>query len=128
MKLTTNPFSKEENSMARRTLLVSSLLVFVISVTLAFAKHHTAEERGKAHFNDPAFAGGKKSCNTCHPDGSSLEGAGAKTKFSIMGGDQNSLEEAVNVCIVNANKGNAIDVNSTEMQEMVSYIKSLGAQ
>jgi cytochrome c len=45
-----------------------------------------------------------------------------------MGGDQNSLEEAVNVCIVNANKGNAIDVNSTEMQEMVSYIKSLGAQ
>jgi cytochrome c len=42
-----------------------------------------------------------------------------------MGGVQNSLEEAVNVCIVNANKGNAIAVDSTEMQDIVSYIKTL---
>jgi len=114
--------------MGKRTLLISALLVFAFSVTLAFAENHTAEERGKALFNNPAFAGGKKSCNTCHPNGGGLEGAGAKTKFTIMGGDQKSLEEAVNVCIVNANKGNAIDVDSTEMQEMVSYIKSLGAK
>ena len=43
-----------------------------------------------------------------------------------MGGKQGSLEEAVNVCVVNANKGNAIGIDSAEMQEMVSYIKSLG--
>jgi len=111
--------------MVKRTLFVAALLVFAFSITLALAKHHTAEERGKAHFNNPAFAGGKKSCNTCHPGGSGLEKAGGKTKFNIMGAEQNSLEEAINVCIVNANKGNAIDVESTEMQEMVSYIRSL---
>ncbi len=113
--------------MGKRTTLVSALLVFVLSCTLAIAKHHTAEERGRAHFNNAAFAGGKKSCSTCHPNGRGLEGAGAKTKFSIMGGEQNSLEEAINICIINANKGVAIDDNSVEMQEIASYIKSLGA-
>lgn len=43
-----------------------------------------------------------------------------------MGGQQGSLEEAVNICIVNANKGNELRVDSNEMQEIVSYIKSLG--
>jgi len=111
--------------MGKMTLLLSVFLVFAFSFPVAFAKHHTAEERGKTHFNNPAFAGGRKSCNTCHPNGRGLEGAGAKTKFSIMGGEQSSLEDAINVCIVNANKGNAIDDNSTEMQELVSFIKSL---
>ena len=111
--------------MVKRTLFAAALLLFAFSVTLALADQNTAVEKGKTHFNNPAFAGGKKSCNTCHPNGRGLEGAGTKTKFSIMGGVQNSLEEAVNVCIVNANKGNAIEVDSAEMQEMVSYIKTL---
>jgi cytochrome c len=55
-----------------------------------------------------------------------LEGAGTKSSFAIMGGQQASLEEAVNMCIVNANKGNVLKVVVTEMQEIVSYIKSLG--
>jgi len=113
--------------MGKRTTLVALFLVIALSCTLAFAKHHTAEERGKAHFDNDSFAGGKKSCSTCHLNGRGLEGAGAKTKFSIMGGEQDSLEEAVNICIINANKGVAIDDNSVEMQELVSYIKSLGS-
>ena len=111
--------------MRNRTALAVAFLLISYSFTMAFAENNTAEERGKAHFDNPAFAGGKKSCNTCHPNGRGLEGAGAKTKFSIMGGEQNSLEEAINVCIVNANKGKALDVHSMEMQELVSYIKSL---
>ena len=114
--------------MTKWRFLVLPLLFFGFSLTLAFAKNHTPEERGKAHFNNPAFAGGKKSCSMCHPNGRGVEGAGAKTSFSIMGGEQNSLEEAINVCIVNANKGNAIEANSVEMQELVSYIKSLDVQ
>jgi len=114
--------------MEKRILLLGVFMVFAFSCTLAVAKHHTAEERGKTHFNNPAFAGGKKSCSTCHPGGRGLEGAGAKAKFSIMGDEQGSLEEAINICIVMANKGTALDVNSTEMQEMSSYIKSLGSQ
>ena len=107
-------------------LIVISIIAF--SFTFAFAKHHTAEERGMAHFKYPAFAEGKKPCNACHPDGRGLKDSGTKKSFSIMGGNQSSLEEAINVCIVNANKGNSIDVNSTEMQELVSYIKSLGTK
>jgi cytochrome c len=85
-------------------------------------------EKGKALFNDPKFAGGTsgKSCNTCHPNGKGLENAGTKKKFSIMGQKQNSLEEAINFCIVNANKGKAIDVKSEDMKNIVAYIKSLG--
>jgi cytochrome c len=43
-----------------------------------------------------------------------------------MGKKQNSLQEAINFCIVNANRGKAIAEDSKEMQEMVSFIKSLG--
>ena len=112
--------------MKKKTVVVFLLLIFIFTFTLAFAKHHTAEERGKAHFNNATFAGGKKSCSTCHPNGRGLRGAGTKKKFSIMGGEQGSLEEVINICIVNATKGTALDVNSTEMQELASYIKSLG--
>lgn len=114
--------------MGKRTVLALTLLILASSLTLAYAKQETAVERGKEHFNNPAFAGGKKSCNTCHPNGSGLKEAGTKTKFNIMGKEQGSLAEAINFCIVYANKGNAIDVNSPEMQELKSYIISLGAK
>jgi cytochrome c len=114
--------------MKQRKAVVLILVILGWSFALAFAGQQTPEERGKTHFDNPSFAGGKKSCSNCHPDGRDLVAAGTKTAFHIMGGVQNSLEEAINVCIVNANKGHAIDVNSVEMQELVSYIKSLGAQ
>ena len=114
--------------MIKRTVSVLAFLVLAFSITMSYATQHNAEDRGKAHFDNPTFAGGKKSCGTCHPEGRGLEGAGAKAKFSIMGGEQSSLEEAINVCIVNANKGKALDVNSSEMQELTSYIKSLKTQ
>jgi cytochrome c len=112
--------------MAKRIILTAVLLVFVLSFAFAFANQQTGVEKGKALFIDPSFAGGIKSCNKCHPNGRGLKEAGTKTKFNIMGEEQNSLEEAINVCIVNANKGSAIEVDSSEMQDMVSYIKSLG--
>ena len=114
--------------MRKRSMLLMACMVVLLSVAMAFADQHTAEERGKAHFNSQTFAGGKKSCSACHPNGRGLEGAGAKTSFAIMGGQQASLEEAINICIVNANKGNALAVDSVEMQELASYIKSLGAK
>jgi len=35
------------------------------------------------------------------------------------------LENAVNYCIVNANKGKAIDPKSEDMANIIAYIKSL---
>jgi len=84
-------------------------------------------EKGKALFNDKNFGNGTagKSCNSCHPRGKGVEAAGQKKEFNIMGKKQNSLEEAVNFCIVNALKGTAIDTNDQDMKDIVSYIKSL---
>jgi cytochrome c len=110
----------------KKTVILLVVLTSTLVLSIAFAKNHTPEDRGMAHFNNPQFAGGKRSCNSCHPNGKGLEGAGAKNDFAIMGAQQKSLEEAVNVCIVSANKGNALGLDSTEMQEVVSYIKSLG--
>lgn len=93
--------------------------------TLAYAAGDAA--RGKTLFNDTAFAGATSgnSCNSCHPDGRGLENAGEKKEFSIMGGSQKSLEEVVNVCIVQALRGKAIDPASEDMKDIVAYIRSL---
>jgi hypothetical protein len=107
-------------------LIIISTLTLPLAFTLAVAEQHSPADRGMTHFNNPEFAGGKRACNSCHPNGRGLEGAGTKSSFAIMGGQQASLEEAVNMCIVNANKGNVLKVVVTEMQEIVSYIKSLG--
>ena len=114
--------------MKKKVMSVAAVLAFALATSFAVAEKNTPEDRGKAHFDNPSFAGGKKACSTCHPNGRNLEQSGTKTKFSIMGGEQNSLEEAVNICIVNANKGTALAVDSVEMQELVSYIRSLGGQ
>ena len=112
--------------MKRNALSVIVPIALILTFSVAFAMSHKAEERGKALFENPNFAGGKKACNSCHPNGQGLSNAGSKAEFSIMGKKQNSLEEAINFCIVNANKGKAIAEDSKEMQEMVSFIKSLG--
>jgi cytochrome c553 len=83
--------------------------------------------KGKALFNDSKLGGGTsgKSCNSCHPDGKGLEKSADKKEFMIMGKSQKSLEEAVNFCIEMALKGKAIDPKSTDMANIVAYIKSL---
>lgn len=112
-----------------KTLKITLLSLAALSLlfTGAFAAKHLPEERGKALFNDVKFAGGAagKSCGSCHPDGKGVEKAGEKKEFKIMGKTQKSLEEAVNFCIENANKGKAIDAKSDQMKDMVAYIKSL---
>lgn len=92
----------------------------------AYAMKHLPEERGKALFNDPAFAGGKIACNSCHPNGKGLEDAATKKKLMTPAGPADSLEEAINLCIVNAAKGNAIGTDSDQMKDLVAYIRSLG--
>lgn len=108
-------------------IVLLSMIALGLLFSGAFAAKHLPEERGKALFNDPKFAGGTagKSCNSCHPGGKGLEKAADKKEFMIMGKTVKSLEEAVNLCIEMANKGKAIDVKSQEMADIVAYIKSL---
>ncbi|MDH5203763.1 MAG: hypothetical protein OEZ31_10775 [Nitrospirota bacterium] len=108
-------------------LAVLFMIILGLTFSVAFATKHLPEERGKTLFNDPKFADGTvgKSCNSCHPDGKGLEKSADKKEFNIMGKKQKSLEEAINFCIVNANKGKALDPKSEQMKDMVAYIKSL---
>jgi len=110
-----------------KIMKVSLLLLIILGLTfsVALAKKHLPEERGKALFNDQKAFSGKKACNDCHPNGKGLEKAADKKEFKIMGKTQKSIEEAVNFCIVNASEGKAIDAKSDQMKDMVAYIKSL---
>ena len=120
---------------------ITKYIIFALVLTsIVFAQTVRAEQEaeapaygnmdisgGKALFNDKTLGNGKagKSCNSCHPNGRGLSAAGDKQEFNIFGKKQNSLEEAVNFCIVNALKGSAIDTKSKEMNSIVSYIKSI---
>jgi cytochrome c len=108
-----------------RPVKIALLSVIALGLIFSFAYAAGDAEKGKALFNDPKFAGGVKPCNSCHPNGKGLEKAAIKKEFHIMGKTVKSLEEAVNTCIVNANKGKAIDVQSGPMKDIVAYIISL---
>lgn len=110
-----------------KTLIVVLISLAVLGLIFSVAFAVADVDRGKKLFNDQTAFGGKMACNDCHPDGRGIKGAGAKKRFGIMGETQNSLEEAVNTCIVNANKGKAIPIDSQDMKDIVAYIKSLGA-
>jgi cytochrome c len=105
-----------------KLLKIGFLSVIALGLIFSFAFAESEAEKGKVLFNDAKFAGGVKACSSCHPNGKGLEKAGDKKEF---GETKKSLEEMINSCIVNANKGKAIDVKSEQMKQMVAYIKSL---
>lgn len=105
-------------------ILLLSLVALCLLFSFAFAEGDAA--KGKVLFNDSKAFGGTKSCSSCHPDGKGLEKASSKKDLRTPLGPAKSLEEAINTCIVNANKGKALDPKSAQMKDMVAYIKSLG--
>ncbi|NOX20661.1 MAG: hypothetical protein GXO99_05290 [Nitrospirae bacterium] len=107
--------------MKRSLVLVMIALVVAIMVTVSFAAGNIAN--GKALFNDPKLGTNGKTCNTCHPDGSGINGK--KGTYTIMGNKLGSVEEAVNFCIKMALKGNPLPKDSQKMKDIVSYIKIL---
>lgn len=109
-------------------VLLFSLIALSLISSFVFAAGNV--EKGKALFNDPKLGTNNSTCNTCHPDGKGLEKAGAKGKkeWKTPGGVQNSLEDAINMCITMALKGKALDKNSQEMNDLVAYIQSLGGK
>jgi len=112
--------------MKKIALVIMALAIVTLTASLSIATSHTPEERGKALFEDPYFAGGKVACSMCHPNGAGLQGVASKTKFRVAGKMQDSLEEAINACIKYATKGTPIPLNSKEMKDIASYIRMIG--
>ena len=114
----------------RSTKLIAVIAFFMLAASSVAAMHHTPVDRGKALFNDPTLGGGTagRSCNSCHPGGKGLFGVAEKREWKNPGGMFKSLAETVNMCIVMALKGKALDVDSNQMKDLISYLKSLKAQ
>jgi len=110
-----------------KVLKISLMSLIALGLVFSFAYAAGNVEKGKALFNDPKFAGGTagKSCASCHPDGKGLEKAAEKKEWKTPAGPAKTLKEAVNLCIVNALKGKALEPKSEEMKNIVAYIKSL---
>ena len=111
--------------MKTREVVFTVAIILGLAVPAAWAGRHLPEERGKALFQNQRAFGGQVACNSCHPGGRGLEQSGAKASFRFMNQTHNSLEDAINFCIVNANKGKAIANDSPEMKDIAAYIKSL---
>ena len=105
----------EEREMKVVTVSMFSLLALLLAWSLACAAGDAA--KGKKLFDDPKFAGGTagRSCSSCHPDG----------KGAAKAADKADLRKTINSCIVNALHGKAIDPRSSEMDDMVAYLKSV---
>ena len=107
--------------------MLLSITALIVLSTNAFAEGDV--KRGKTLFNDPKLSGSSfgVSCNTCHPKGKGLENSGAadKRSWSSCAGEQKSLEDSINTCILMANKGQPLELNSQEMKDLIAYIKSL---
>ncbi|RMG69001.1 MAG: hypothetical protein D6710_09425 [Nitrospirae bacterium] len=96
-------------------------LVVALSVAVAFAAGDIA--KGKALFKDTSLGTNGKSCNTCHPDGSGINGQ--KGSYKIMNNKLATVEDAVNFCIEKALRGKPLPKDSQKMKDIVSYIKIL---
>ena len=111
-------------------IALMSFMAVTLIFTAAFAA--TSVERGKALFNDPKAFGapGSASCATCHPDGKGLESSGKWLKRTFINpvGSWLKLQDAINVCIMMANKGKVIDPRSQEMKDLVAYIRELSRE
>lgn len=100
-----------------RGLRIAVFVMFSFSLMFTLAMAAGDVGKGKALFSDPKFGGGTAgvSCNSCHPDGKGMEKAG----------DMKGLEKQVTACIKGALKGKGIDPKSSEMADIIAYIKSL---
>jgi cytochrome c len=108
---------KEENRM-RAFGIMLGCIVLAGSFSIALATGDA--EKGKILFSDTKLGGATAgmSCNSCHPGGKGLEKAG----------DRKDLPKVVNACIGNALKGKPLDLKSSEMADLVAYVKSLRAK
>ncbi len=103
-----------------RTVIFIAMSVLVIA-GLAFAGGDV--EKGKALFNDPSLGTNGKSCSSCHPGGSNINGQ--KNSFTIMGKKQATVKEAINFCVKMALKGKPLKEDSEKMENLAAYVKTL---
>ncbi len=94
---------------------ILALSIFVAGGAVAF--EGPTAGMGKTLFESSALGQTDRSCATCHTGGKGLERIG---DF-----DDAMLKDIVNACIRDALKGDPIDTESTEMNALILYLRSL---
>ncbi len=99
-----------------RTLFPALLLAATLP-SLAAATEVPTFELGKRLFHATSLGASGYSCASCHPGGKGLE--------EIDAYDDGMLREMVNFCIRDALKGEMMDLESTEIESFLLYLRSL---
>ncbi len=100
---------------------MSKILLPVLTLTLLFSPALATEiptlALGEKLFNAVNLGTNGNSCAGCHPGGKGLE--------EIAAYDDGMLKEMVNFCIRDALKGQMMDLESTEIESFLLYLRSL---
>lgn len=92
------------------------LLLLLVTSPVTATEVPTSDLGGKL-FKATNLGQNGKSCATCHPAGTGLE--------EIDAYDDDMLKEMVNFCIRDALKGDMMDLESTEIESFLLYLRNL---
>ncbi len=93
------------------------VLAFLCTVGTVLAVSGASLDRGKTLFNDTKLGTNGKACATCHAGGQNLPHLS----------EVDDVAGTINGCINGMLKGKSLDSSSVDMQSLVLYVKSLGA-
>lgn len=96
--------------------LILTLTLLLLAMT-SFATEVPTTTLGDQLFHANNLGTNGKSCASCHPEGKGLE--------EIDAYDDGMLKEMVNFCIRDAMKGKMMDLQSTEIESFLLYLRSL---
>ena len=94
-----------------------TLIFLLLFSSPAFATEVPTTTLGEKLFKAENLGTNGKSCASCHPGGKGLE--------EIDAYDDGMLKEMVNFCIRDAMKGQMMDLESTEIESFLLYLRSL---
>lgn len=99
-----------------KKITVCTLLI-LLTAPFAPATEVPTVKLGKHLFQATNLGTNGNSCATCHPGGKGLE--------EIDAYDDGMLKEMVNFCIRDALKGDMMDLESTEIESFLLYLRAL---
>ncbi|PLX98417.1 MAG: cytochrome C [Desulfuromonas sp.] len=99
----------------RQSILATLLILY--AATPLMATEVPTVELGQKLFESTLIGSNGNSCSGCHPDGKGLE--------EIDAYDDGMLKEMTNFCIRDALKGEMMDLESTEIESFLLYLRKL---
>ncbi|WP_041956265.1 c-type cytochrome [Sulfurospirillum arsenophilum] len=109
----------------KQNLLLQVTTLCLFGASLAFGGDVI---QGEKLFKNPTLGGStnEQSCFSCHANGALFkEGLFSRKEHILMGAKFNSVAEIVNMCIEKPLAGKAIATNGKEMEDILSYMKTI---